>query len=64
MRKYNKELTLSLSLLPPPPSQVAAFAAEELIDMFLLEHLTRKMSFQGPRFSEKEHLSMVLDSEY
>lgn len=43
-------------------AEVAAFAAEELIDMFLLEHLMRKMSFQGPRFSEKEHLSLVLDS--
>uniref|UniRef100_A0ACB8EYA6 Uncharacterized protein n=1 Tax=Sphaerodactylus townsendi TaxID=933632 RepID=A0ACB8EYA6_9SAUR len=42
--------------------QVAAFATKQLIDIFLLEHSIGKMSFPGPRFFEKEHSSMVLDS--
>ncbi|XP_053125125.1 uncharacterized protein LOC128333574 isoform X2 [Hemicordylus capensis] len=44
------------------PNQVAPFAAKQLIDIFLLEHLIGKMSFQGPRLSGKEHSSMALDS--
>ncbi|KAJ6653988.1 hypothetical protein lerEdw1_007620 [Lerista edwardsae] len=46
----------------PQQQQVASFAAEQLFDMFFMEHLMGKMSFQGPRFSGEEHVDMVIDS--
>ncbi|XP_054854307.1 uncharacterized protein LOC129342515 isoform X2 [Eublepharis macularius] len=49
-------------IIKPQQQQVAKFAAKQLIDIFLLERLIGKMSLPGPRFSEKEHSSMVLDS--
>ncbi|XP_015269307.1 PREDICTED: uncharacterized protein LOC107112632 isoform X2 [Gekko japonicus] len=45
---------------PTLPGQVTAFAAKQLIDIFLLERLIGKMSL--PSFFEKEHSSTVLDS--
>ncbi|XP_061448262.1 uncharacterized protein LOC133368273 isoform X2 [Rhineura floridana] len=49
-------------MFKPQQQEVAAFAAKQLIDIFLLERVIGKMSLQGPRFSGKEHSSMILDN--